>query len=134
VVLLLSATADTFALVALLWYLTVSRAGAGALGLPVLLALAGLGGALSPVTYAGTRVMLPQMVGAGQLVRANGMLAIGDQFPLLVGPAIAGPASGLIGGAAALLMARWSRPCRCMPGTSCTPARPDTARCGRCSG
>ena len=136
-VLVLSATADAFSLVALLWYLTVSRAGAGALGalvlvaglpaiasgpligrfleraparpllaadnlaraailititglaaagelsLPVLFALVGLTGLLSPVTYAGSRVLLPQLVSDAQLVAANRLLAVGDQFPLL---------------------------------------------------
>jgi MFS family permease len=157
-VLVLSATADAFALVALLWYLTVHHAGAGALGglvlaaglpavasgpligrwlgrsparwllvadnlaraavllaiaalaaggllsLPVLLALAAMTGVLSPATYAGSRVLLPRLVAEPDLVRANGMLAVGDQFPLLAGPALAGPAAGLLGGTAALVI------------------------------
>ena len=143
--LVLSATADAFALVALLWYLTVSHAGPAALGglvlaagvpavasgpligrwlerrparwllvadnlaraavlllitalaaarvltLPALFALAAVTGVLSPVTYAGSRVLLPRLVTEPDLVRANGMLAIGDQFPLLAAPAL--PAS-----------------------------------------
>ncbi|HEY3976402.1 MAG TPA: MFS transporter [Streptosporangiaceae bacterium] len=155
-VLVLSATADAFSLVALLWYLTVSRAGAGALGalvlvaglpavgsgpligrwleraparrllaadnaaraailltiaglaaggalcLPVLFILVGLTGLLSPVTYAGSRVLLPELVSATQLVAANRLLAVGDQFPLLAGPAVAGVTASLLGGAAAL--------------------------------
>jgi predicted MFS family arabinose efflux permease len=168
-VLVLSATADAFALVALLWYLTVSHAGAGALGglvlaaglpaaasgpligrwlerwparrllaadnlaraalllaitaiaaagalsLPVLFLLAAFTGVLSPLTYAGSRVLLPRLVPEPDLVRANGMLAIGDQFPLLAGPAVAGLAASLLGGttalvipAAALVLAGWA--------------------------
>ena len=168
-VLVLSATADAFALVALLWYLTVSHAGAAALGdlvlaagvpavasgpligrwlerrparwllaadnlaraavlllvtalaaagvltLPALFALAAVTGVLSPVTYAGSRVLLPALVAEPDLVRANGMLAIGDQFPLLAAPALAGVAASLLGGttalvipAAALALAGWA--------------------------
>ena len=168
-VLVLSATADAFALVALLWYLTVSHASAAALGglvlaagvpavasgpligrwlerrparwllaadnlaraavlllvtalaaarvltLPALFALAAVTGVLSPVTYAGSRVLLPALVAEPDLVRANGMLAIGDQFPLLAAPALAGVAASLLGGttalvipAAALALAGWA--------------------------
>jgi MFS family permease len=168
-VLVLSATADAFALVSLLWYLTVSHAGAAALGglvlaagvpavvsgpligrwlerrparwllaadnlaraavlllvtalaaarvltLPALFALAAVAGVLSPVTYAGSRVLLPRLVTEPDLVRANGMLAIGDQFPLLAAPALAGVAASLLGGttalvipAAALALAGWA--------------------------
>jgi hypothetical protein len=168
-VLILSATADAFSLVALLWYLTASRASAGALGalvlvaglpavlsgpligrwlekapvgrllaadnlargavlltiaglaaggdlsLPVLFVLVGLTGLLSPVTYAGTRILLPRLVSEAQLVPANRLLAVGDQFPLLAGPAAAGVTAGLLGGttalvipAAALLVAAWA--------------------------
>jgi MFS family permease len=155
-VLVLSATADAFSLVALLWYLTVSRAGAGALGglvlaaglpavasgpligrllerspvrpllaadnlgraailltitglaaggalrLPVLFLLVALTGLLSPVTYAGSRVLLPELVTAAQLVAANRLLAVGDQFPLLAGPAAAGVTASALGGPGAL--------------------------------
>jgi MFS family permease len=198
-VLVLSATADAFALVALLWYLTVRHAGAGALGglvlaaglpavasgpligrwlgrsparwllvadnlaraavliiiaalaaggllsLPALLALTAVTGILSPATYAGSRVLLPQLVAEPDLVRANGMLAVGDQFPLLAGPALAGPAAGLLGGtaalvipAAALVLAGWAaaglppaRPRR-RPGADreAAQARPDRESAG----
>ena len=184
-VLVLSATADAFALVALLWYLTVSHAGAAALGglvlaagvpavvsgppigrwlerrparwllaadklaraavlllvaalaaarvltLPALFALAAVTGVLSPVTYAGSRVLLPALVAEPDLVRANGMLAIGDQFPLLAAPALAGVAASLLGGttalvipAAALALAGWAA--AGLP--AAPPARPTARR------
>jgi hypothetical protein len=81
----------------------------------VLFILVGLTGLLSPVTYAGSRVLLPELVPAAQLVPANRLLAVGDQFPLLAGPAVAGVTASLLGGpaaltvpAAALITAAWA--------------------------
>ena len=64
--------------------------------LPVLV-LGGLCGALSPATYAGVRWLMPRVVPAERLGRANAVIAISDQLPLLLGAALIGPSLALMG-------------------------------------
>ena len=64
--------------------------------LPVLV-LGGLCGALSPATYAGVRWLMPRVVRAERLGRANAVIAISDQLPLLLGAALIGPSLALMG-------------------------------------
>ncbi len=75
-----------------------------ALSIPVILVVTALTGMLAPLTYSGTRVLLPRLVPARSLPAANGFLAIGDQIPYLLGPATAGVIVARIGGPAALLI------------------------------
>ncbi|MBM7790357.1 MFS transporter [Tenggerimyces flavus] len=74
------------------------------LSLPVLLGVAVLVGALAPVTFAGVRVAVPRLVGERDLAPANGLLSVGDQLPLLVGPAAAGALLTVLDGPTALLL------------------------------
>ena len=74
------------------------------LTLPSLLTIAVALGALSPVTYAGVRVAVPRLVPDEQLTSANGLLSIGDQLPMLVGPAAAGAALAVLEGLTVLLI------------------------------
>jgi MFS family permease len=75
----------------------------GVLSVPLLLVAVGLAGALAPLTYAGTRVLLPRLVPAADLPAANGVLGLGDQIPFLLGPATAGVLVAHLGGPTALL-------------------------------
>ncbi|MFL6076168.1 MAG: MFS transporter [Mycobacteriales bacterium] len=111
-------------------------AGLGLLTVPVLVLLALAGGALAPLTYSGTRVLLPRLVADAELPAANGVLSVGDQLPYAAGPAVAGfvvartgapvalllPAAGLV---AAALLVRGVRP----PATD-RPAEPSAGRLG----
>jgi hypothetical protein len=74
------------------------------LAIPVLFALAVLTGMLAPLTYSGTRVLVPRLVPAHALPAANGFLSIGDQIPYLLGPATGGVIVSRIGGPASLLV------------------------------
>ncbi len=96
----------------LLAALAASALGGPGLSLAAVLVLGGLGGALSPATYAGIRTLIPRVVPATQLVRANARIAVGDQLQLVlgtvfVGPALAhfGPGGGLLVPVAMLLIA-----------------------------
>jgi predicted MFS family arabinose efflux permease len=69
----------------------------GSLNVGVVLILCLIMGVTNPLAKVGTRVMLPQVVPAGDLHVANGILTIGDQFPYLVGPALGGALAGFAG-------------------------------------
>ncbi|MFF5292040.1 MFS transporter [Paractinoplanes globisporus] len=74
--------------------------------LPVLpvLVLGGLCGALAPASYAGVRWLVPRMVSSAELGRANAVVALGDQLPLMLGAAVAGPALALLGAATSMVL------------------------------
>jgi hypothetical protein len=72
--------------------------------LPVLV-LGGLAGSLSPATYAAVRSLMPRLVTGRQLGRANAVVALSDQLPLLLGAALVGPSLILLGPAGSLLVA-----------------------------
>ena len=61
--------------------------------LPVLpvLVLGGLAGGLSPATYAAVRSLIPRFVAGQHLGRANAVVALSDQMPLLLGALLVGP-------------------------------------------
>jgi MFS family permease len=65
---------------------------AGHLALPAVLLAGGVGAAVSPAGYAAIRWSVPRLVPAGQLARANAVIGLGDQLPMLVGGALVGPA------------------------------------------
>lgn len=62
-------------------------------------------GLLAPLTDVGVRVVIPRLVPLRELTAANGILAIGEQFPFLVGPALGGVFVGVLGANALLLPA-----------------------------
>jgi predicted MFS family arabinose efflux permease len=71
--------------------------------LVVVLVLVGLSGAVVPISYAGARTLVPRLLPATMLLRANSLLAVGDQAALLVGAAFVGPVLVTIGVGRALL-------------------------------
>jgi predicted MFS family arabinose efflux permease len=77
----------------------------GTLPLPAVLAAGAGAGGLMPLSHAGARWLVPRLVAAPQLGRANAALSLGDQLPLLAGAALAGPALALLGPGRGLLVA-----------------------------
>jgi Na+/melibiose symporter-like transporter len=71
---------------------------------PIALAVAAVSGTLAPITYTGTRVLLPRLATPGGLAAANARLSVGDQLPYLLGPATAGLAVARLGGAVSLVI------------------------------
>jgi predicted MFS family arabinose efflux permease len=94
---------DLSARTVLLLLLVVFARG-GVLPLLPVLVLGGLSGAVSPATYAGARALVPQLVPDQQLGRANALVSLGDQLPLLVGTALVGPSLALLGVTASFLI------------------------------
>lgn len=64
--------------------------GLGLLQLWMVYVLALLAGALSPATLVGVRVLLPHLVPDAELENANALMSISENFPILIGPAVAG--------------------------------------------
>ncbi|MFI6070039.1 MFS transporter [Actinoplanes sp. NPDC051343] len=69
----------------------------GGLPLPVVLVAGRLSAAVSPATYAAIRWSVPRMVRREQLGRANTVVGLGEQLPLLAGGALVGPALAWLG-------------------------------------
>ncbi len=97
---------DLAARAALLMLLLLLAASSGTeeLPLPGVLILGSLAGALSPATYAAIRTLVPRLVPRPQLVRANAVVAVSDQMPLLLGTVLLGPALALLGTTGSLLV------------------------------
>jgi predicted MFS family arabinose efflux permease len=76
----------------------------GQFSLALILILGGLSGAVLPVSYAGARTLVPQHLSSSDLIRANSLLAVGDQAALVVGAAFIGPLLGAVGAGPALLV------------------------------
>ena len=91
--------------------------------LPVLV-LGGLAGSLSPATYAAVRSLMPRLVTGRQLGRANAVVALSDQLPLLLGAALVGPSLILFGPTGSLIVAV----AMLLAGAALTVALPHTAR------
>jgi len=70
----------------------------------IVLALCSVAGATTPLSYAASRTLVPQLVDDSLLPRANALLGLGDQLPMLLGAALAGPAVGLLGPGRAFLV------------------------------
>ncbi|MGC4045313.1 MAG: MFS transporter [Armatimonas sp.] len=62
----------------------------GWLSMPALCALAGCAGALSPVTRAGMRLLVPRLVEDHELESANAVMGWTENLPLIVGAPLAG--------------------------------------------
>jgi MFS family permease len=78
-------------------------AWSGQFPLVLVLVLGGLSGALLPVSYAGARTLVPQLLPADRLARGNAWLAVGDQASLIAGAVLVGPLVATIGAGKALL-------------------------------
>ena len=76
---------------ALLVTLMATSGRDGTLSLLPVLVLGGLAGGLSPATYAAVRSLIPRLVAGQQLGRANAVVALSDQMPLLLGAVLVGP-------------------------------------------
>ncbi|WP_251856199.1 MFS transporter [Herbiconiux sp. L3-i23] len=59
--------------------------------------LGGIAAASAPITYASARTLIPRMVDRAALPRANALLAVGDQLPLIISAALISPAVELLG-------------------------------------
>jgi predicted MFS family arabinose efflux permease len=85
--------------------LTMAVTGrSGHLPLPAVLVLGAVCGALSPATYTAVRWLLPRLVEADRQARANAVVAVSDQLPLLVGTVLVGPVLTRFGPGGALLV------------------------------
>ena len=89
----------------LLLTLMAMSGGDGTLPVLPVLVLGGLAGGLSPATYAAVRCLIPRLVAGQQLGRANAVVALSDQMPLLLGAVLVGPALVLLGPTGSLLVA-----------------------------
>lgn len=79
-------------------------AWSGELQIWVVLAIGAAAGTTAPLSYAAARTLVPRLVGDAALGKANAMLSIGDQLPLLLGAVLTGPALGLLGTGPAFLL------------------------------
>jgi predicted MFS family arabinose efflux permease len=67
---------------------------------PVIVALGAASAVFSPLSYAASRTLMPRLVNDAQAGRANSLLSLGDQGPIILGAALAGPALIWLGAAA----------------------------------
>jgi predicted MFS family arabinose efflux permease len=70
----------------------------------IVLAVGAVAGVTTPLSYAACRTLVPRLVDDDLLPRANALLGLGDQLPMLLGAALAGPALGLLGPGRAFLV------------------------------
>jgi hypothetical protein len=89
--------ADVSLRAVLLGVLLVASLHAGEVPLVPVLVLGAMCGALSPATYAGVRWLVPRLVPEDLLGRANAVIALSDQLPLLLSAALVGPSLALTG-------------------------------------
>jgi predicted MFS family arabinose efflux permease len=69
----------------------------GQLQMWVVLAIGAAAGTTAPLSYAAARTLVPRLVRPEALGKANALLSVGDQLPLLLGAVLTGPALGLLG-------------------------------------
>ena len=124
--------ADVSARGVLLLVLLVIALSAGEVPLLPVLVLGSMCGALSPATYAGVRWLVPRVVPAERLGRANAVIAISDQLPLLLGAALVGPTLALLGAVRSLavpvvLLGLAVTLALRLPGTASAPVTPAVA-------
>ncbi|GAA1520316.1 MFS transporter [Kribbella lupini] len=94
---------DAVARVFLMGALAIS-AWNGDLHIWTVLALGAAAGTTAPLSYAAARTLVPRLVEPHLLGKANALLSIGDQLPLLLGAILTGPALGLLGTGPAFLL------------------------------
>jgi MFS family permease len=69
----------------------------GTLDLWIVLALGAAAGTTAPISYSAARTLVPRLVPPELLGKANALLSIGDQLPMLLGALLTGPALALLG-------------------------------------
>lgn len=74
----------------------------GDVPMAAVLLLGGLAGTLSPATYAAIRTLVPRIVAGPHLVKANAVVAVSDQIPLLLGTVLLAPAIAAFGASGSL--------------------------------
>jgi MFS family permease len=87
---------DGAARTALMGGLVVAGAD-GTFDIWIMLALGATAGATTPLSYSAARTLVPRQVPPELLGKANALLSIGDQLPMLLGAVLAGPALSLLG-------------------------------------
>ncbi|MEU0090678.1 MFS transporter [Kribbella sp. NPDC006257] len=92
--------------------LVVASVG-GTLNIWIVLLLGAAAGTTAPLSYAAARTLVPRLVPQDLLGKANALLSIGDQLPLLLGAILTGPALALLGTGPAFLL-----PCLMMAGVT----------------
>lgn len=63
----------------------------------IVLILCAAAGTTTPLSYAAARTLVPRLVDDDLLPRANALLGLGDQLPMLLGAVLAGPAIAFLG-------------------------------------
>jgi hypothetical protein len=91
------AAVDLAVRIALLLTLLGCGLGAGELPLVPVLVLGGLLGTASPATYAAVRWSVPRLVPDSHRGRANVVVGLGEQLPLVVSGALVGPSLAVLG-------------------------------------
>jgi len=76
----------------------------GQFSLWVVLLLGAAAGTTAPLSFAAARTLVPRLADEQALVRANALLSVGDQLPMLLGAALAGPTLALLGPGPAFLL------------------------------
>jgi predicted MFS family arabinose efflux permease len=69
----------------------------GTFNMWIVLALGGAAGTTAPLSYAAARTLVPRQVRPELLGKANALLSIGDQLPMLLGAVLTGSALALLG-------------------------------------
>ena len=69
----------------------------GTFNIWLVLTLGATAGATAPLSYAAARTLVPRQVRPELLGKANALLSIGDQLPMLLGAVLTGPALALLG-------------------------------------
>ncbi|MEU4393903.1 MFS transporter [Kribbella sp. NPDC023855] len=82
---------------ALLMFVLALISWTGQLNIWAVLAVGAIAGTTAPFSYSAARTMVPSLVAPGALGRANSLLSVGDQLPLLLGAVLSGPALALLG-------------------------------------
>jgi hypothetical protein len=91
------AGADLIVRSGLLGLLILAGAGPGTLPLPAVLIVGGLSAVTAPATYAAIRWSIPRLVETHRLGRANAVIGLSDQLPLLVSGVLIGPSLAILG-------------------------------------
>ncbi|WP_112248924.1 MFS transporter [Kribbella monticola] len=69
----------------------------GTFDLRIVLALGAAAGTTAPLSYAAARTLVPRFAPPESLSKANALLSVGDQLPMLLGAILTGPALALLG-------------------------------------
>ncbi|MGW6278393.1 MFS transporter [Kribbella sp. NPDC055071] len=94
---------DGAARTALMGGLVVAGAD-GTFNLWIVLALGATAGITAPMTYSAARTLIPRQVRPELLGKANALLSIGDQLPMLLGAVLTGPALSVLGPGSAFVL------------------------------